>query len=213
MKTLTVISFMVWFALVALAPAQEDRSLPDLHAKIIKLEQENHTLRARHDSLSAQLNDAVRAIDKLQKDLVAQHDQQREEVKQYIADRDKAVADTELVQESFAAQRAKLTERLTAIAKSYSDLKKKMATIENQKAAAYRFASCSYQFVKEALTAPDPAMRRWAAERLQTLGPDMKPAGGLLVEALKDQDPQVQQAARTALKKIDPELAAKMGIE
>ncbi len=67
--------------------------------------------------------------------------------------------------------------------------------------------------MKGALTAPDPAIRRWAAEKLQVLGPDMKPAGGLLVEAIKDQDSQVQQVARAALKRIDPELAAKMGIE
>ncbi len=213
MKTLTKISFIALLALVAPAPAQEHRSPPEMEAMIFKLQQENRTLRAECDALSTQSKDAIRRCDQLQDDLAAQRDQQREMVKQYIAERDKAVAGMKQLRASFEAQQTKLMERQDAIAKSHAELQKNTVTLENEKAAAYRFASCSYQFVKGALTALDPAMRRWAAEKLHLLGPDMKPASGLLVEALKDRDLQVQKAARAALKKIDPELAAKTGVE
>jgi HEAT repeat protein len=56
------------------------------------------------------------------------------------------------------------------------------------------------------------ADRRWAAEQLGKLGADAAPAVPELLNALRDPIGEVQQAAATALRKIDPEAARKAGV-
>ena len=67
--------------------------------------------------------------------------------------------------------------------------------------------------LSEGLKDSQPPVRRWCAESLGVFRADAKAAFDDLVRALKDEDATVRKAAAEALKKIDPEAAAKAGIK
>jgi HEAT repeat protein len=59
----------------------------------------------------------------------------------------------------------------------------------------------------------DPYIAMFAVHGLGAFGADAKPAVPALVELLKDQNPKVRGIATNALKAIDPEAAAKAGVQ
>jgi hypothetical protein len=60
---------------------------------------------------------------------------------------------------------------------------------------------------------PDRDVRTSTISSLELFGSDAKPAVSALVQSLNDQNPLVRKLAQSALKKIDPEAAAKAGLK
>ena len=63
------------------------------------------------------------------------------------------------------------------------------------------------------LSDPDRDVRANAISSLALFGSDAKLAVSALVQSLNDQDPHVRKLAQSALKEIDPETAAKVGVK
>jgi len=79
----------------------------------------------------------------------------------------------------------------------------------------------SFPEIVKMLRHPDPAVRRASADVIGCFGPSKQPflklitrsAMPSLIEALKDVNQDVRRSAEEALKKIDPEAAAKAGLK